>query len=456
MARPRSPKTVVASLFDGAASPIYLLDEKRTIVYANESLANWLGRSRDDVIGLRCDYHASVALTDKDSQVAGLTPPQNLTGESFTAEVAAAQPDGTLEIRLATFQNLKAEGRLIGVLGVVASTDSERPVVEEPDAAHQLLLRLRSEYRERYRFDRFIGNSPQIVAARERMQVAAESRGRLVAIGPPGSGCEHVARSIHELRHADDQSTLTPLACDLLDAGIFRNALNAIANHSSDWVEAGGGLLLLDVDNLAEAAQSELAEFLASKETDLEILATARKSLHELSRQGTFREDLADRLSTLQVELPPLIDRRTDVPLLVQFAIERFNARGAKQLYGATPEANDLLMAYYWPRNVDELFEYVEIACQRATGPRIKESDLPNRIHLAADAAKFPIEKDVEIDLDEFLSEIEAELIDRAMARAKGNRAQAARLLSMNRARFLRRLEHVQKRHSAASSDLDE
>ena len=447
MARPRSPKTVAASLFDASTDPIYLLDENRKIVYANDALAGWLGLDREKTIGLRCDYHAAIDLGDENSTVAGLAPPPGEVAKVVRGEVAASAAN-RIDIRHATFVPLMSKGSILGIIGIVGEPADEQVDAASKHAAHELLLRIRADHRSRYEVGRLVGVSKPIQGARERIQVAAESSARVLVVGQKGSGCEHVARTIHELRHQEKSVVLTPLAGELLDADTVRSTLEAITNKGSDWVESDSALLLLDVDAMTGETQSSLLQFLDS-EVDVQILSTARQSLDTLAKQGRFREELADRLSTVTIELPPLVDRREDISLLVQYAIEQLNAAGDKQISGATPEAIDLLSAYSWPGNIDELRQFVREAYEKTASPRIDVSDLPKRIHLAADASHFPFEKDEEIDLDEFLADVEAELITRAMKRADGNRAQAARLLKMNRARFLRRLEQVNKRQAA-------
>jgi DNA-binding NtrC family response regulator len=186
-----------------------------------------------------------------------------------------------------------------------------------------------------------------------------------------------------------------------------------------------------------------LAGILAISELGLQPIGTARRRLLELAAEGTFREDLAYALSTLVIELPALNERRDDIPLLAQAFVEEMNAEGKQQRSGFTPEALDLLTAYPWPENADELAVVVREASRRAGGPLIAASDLPRKIHLAADAAAHPPMREQSIVLPDFLDRIEAELIERALRQTKGNKAQAARLLGINRPRLLRRLTQL-------------
>jgi DNA-binding protein Fis len=169
------------------------------------------------------------------------------------------------------------------------------------------------------------------------------------------------------------------------------------------------------------------------------IGATIRP-LMELVSEGQFRCDLAYQLSTLVIELPALAARLTDLSLLAQMFLEDANARGRHQVGGFTPEALDQLAVYGWPRNLDELAEMVANAHERATTHEVTMRDLPKRILLAADAARFSRRPEESIELEAFMARVEKELIARAMSRAKGNKTRAAKLLGLTRPRLYRKL----------------
>jgi DNA-binding NtrC family response regulator len=233
------------------------------------------------------------------------------------------------------------------------------------------------------------------------------------------------------------------LACNLLDAELLEETITSfIASCAELQVEAPATLLLLEADQLSPDAQHVLAGVLSIGELDLRTVSTARRRLIDLTRADCFREDLAFSLSTLEVTIPALSHRRADVPLLAQFFLERENTRGGKQLSGFAEDALDKLVTYAWPGNVDELAEVVSTACQSAVGPLVTSTDLPPQIELTARAASRVPTLDESIQLDDFLAEVEQELLRRALRRAKGNKAQAARLLGVTRARVIRRAEH--------------
>jgi DNA-binding NtrC family response regulator len=169
-------------------------------------------------------------------------------------------------------------------------------------------------------------------------------------------------------------------------------------------------------------------------------MATAAEPLIDLARRGNFNAELAAMLSTITIELPSLAQRRDDLPLLAQLFLEERNAAGSHQVGGFSQAALDRLDAYAWPGNLDELSEVVAEAHRRAAGSYVEVKDLPDRLHLVAQAAAQPRRAEETIVLDEYLGRVERELIRRALARAKGNKARAARLLGVTRPRLYRRM----------------
>jgi DNA-binding NtrC family response regulator len=183
-----------------------------------------------------------------------------------------------------------------------------------------------------------------------------------------------------------------------------------------------------------------LAGFLRLPGIELPLISTASRSLLKLAERGKYRPDLAYHLSSLTIVLPPLRKREGDLPFLAQFFLEEFNSRGGKQLTGFAPEALDLLAAYSWPENVEELGEAVRQACEQARSSLVQAADLPPRLHHASQKEAHPPPAEERIELDAYLGEIEAELLRRAMAQARGNKTKAAELLGIHRARLIRRL----------------
>jgi DNA-binding NtrC family response regulator len=462
---PRTLAAEVARLFAAAAEPIYLLDDERTLVYCNAACCAWLGAAAEELIGQKCDFHSSSVAEPAVQRVAGLCPPaEAFSGQRLTAVVSHAAAD-TLYRRNAEFIPLTDEsGQCSAVLAIVAAQDLPIGNVEprniddrdEPAALHARLAELHAQLRAHWQQDRLLGDSPAMNRVRAQVQLASQSTAAVVVVGPVGSGRQHVARAIHYAA-AGAETTLTPLACATLGVELLRSELaRLLAGRDGSGQPAVNSLLLSDVQDLPAEVQSELAERLAGPAcsvglsprhsmdscpaASVRIIVTSTKPLDELAKRGEFRSDLACRLSTIVIHLPPLAARPEDIPLLAQMFLEELNARGGKQLSGFSPETLDQLAAYPWPGNIDELAAMVREAFDRAERPLIAPADLPQRIYLAAAAGRRP-RRDVEpIELESFLARIELEMIQRALRLAKGNKTKAARLLGLTRPRLYRRM----------------
>jgi len=468
MAGKRITLTALARMLNQSPCPIYVLDEDLQIVFLNEACREWLGPTAERLIGRRCVYHSAPDDEPAQSLAAALCPPPEVLVAREVAtfvRIERAQdspqsvPSGFSRRRV-RFVPLCLESSVpIAVFAVVAPEEAESATetgaadqphrgvagpLAEPLQLHEQLQRFRAEAAVRYGVDRLVGNSPATRRARQQVELAAQSRCSVLLVGPPGSGRQHLARAIHYGSQPEEAESLVPLACGVLGPELIHSTVTALARKGALGERAArSSLLLNDVDQLAPEDQAQLAAELCGRSFPLRLISTARVPLEELVRRRQFRDDLAAALSTLVIQLPPLAARREDLPLLAQQFLEELNARTGRQRTGFTPEAMDLLVAYSWPGNLDELAEVVAEAHQQADGTMIQPEDLPQRIHLAEAAARCPPRRQETIVLDEFLQRVERELIRRALSQAKGNKARAARLLGLSRARLYRRMTQL-------------
>jgi len=451
MARPPSPVRALVRLLEDAALPLYALDDQRRVIFANAALGAWLGQEADSLVGLRCDYHAGGgAKASSDVASALCPPPEAFTGECEAGKIARpAGENRPHEERPARFLWLSGGDEQPGLLLVCLFAPESPPAFAAngqitPQQLHALLQRLRGEMGRRFHISQLIGESDAIRRVREQVRLASAARSRVLIVGPPGSGREHVARTIHFSQQPAATGPLVPIDCPVVDAERMQGTLTAALRRQAESpAERPPTALLLNVDRLRPDAQQELAGFLNLPGIELHTLATARVSLQRLAAKGKFRSDLAYLLSTLTIALPALRSRAEDVPLLAQHFLEERNARGGPQLSGFAPEAMDLIAAHGWPGNVDELAQVIQGATALAAGPLVQPTDLPDKFHLALHAAAHAPRDDETIRLDDFLAEIEKELLQRALAKARGNKSKAAELLGINRGRLLRRLAQL-------------
>jgi hypothetical protein len=428
-----------------SATPLAAFDMGRRIVFASPSLGEWLGVEPDKLVGQRADYHAGGDDPVAAAAAAICPPPDAFAGLASSGQVSRpATAERPFERRAAHFVRVggRSDDETL-LLAFFLEGDAPAPgdSALSPERLHTLLAELRSRQAERFQISQLVGQSDALRRVREQAQVAAQSRVRVLVVGPAGSGREHVARAIHLARGGHEGPGLVPIACPLVDPEQMQGALAAVLRRQYESPAAPPPVaLLLDVDQLRPSAQQELAGFLRLPGIELHTLATAERPLAQLAAKGKFLPELAYGLSTLVIELPPLVKRREDIPLLAQHFLERENAAGGRQLSGFAPAASELLASLSWAGNLDELAVVVREACQRAAGREVALADLPDTVRVAAGALRFPARTAERIELDVFLAEVERELFERALAQARGNKSKAAQLLGISRARLLRRL----------------
>lgn len=454
MARKKINIAPLSKLLSASSAPIYALDRQRTIVYCNKACAALLRADIGEILGLQCNFHsgsAGGATSDMAGGIAGglAPPPEVYHGQPVTADIhiqGEAEQSGSYQTH---FFPLPSDGEPCnGVLAIVEigkSTPPQTGGVDWGDARelHKRLWQLRGAIAARYKLGQIIGESPAMQCVQEQVRIAVACDANVTIVGPAGSGREHIARVIQHHRGQPNPPPLAPLACNLLDAELLESTLTTfIASCAELEIEQTPALLLLDVDQLPPDAQMALAGVLSIGELQFRTIATARTSPRDLARRQEFRSELAFALTALVIEVPPLSSRPADIPLLAQAFLEEYNARGNRQFSGFSPAAMDQLQAYNWPGNADELSDVVAAACDRSAGPYVAAHELPEQVLETTAVTGQPPRKEETIKLDEFLAEIEEELLRRALRRAKGNKAAAARLLGIPRARVIRRAEH--------------
>ncbi len=448
MPRPLSPGRLLLRTLQDSATPLYAIDSQRRIVFASRSLGDWVGVEAEKLVGLRCDYHSGGDGPLTSAAAALCPPPEALDGSLHAGSIFRPALNGQpAEQRPARFVRLSgkpgSDEALLLIVVQPAGCTAARATEPAVSGArlHALLAQLRGQQGKRFHVSQLIGESDAIRQVREQVRIAADSGARVLIVGPPGSGRDHVARTIHYAQTGKSPGPLAAIDCKLVDAEQLQRALAGILRrHVESPSEPPPAALLLDVDCLREGAQHELASFLELPNLELRTLATSRRPLARQAAKGRFRKDLALSLSSLTIRLPPLATRREDIPLLAQHFLEAANADGGVQHSGFQPAAVELLASLPWAGNLDQLAVAVRAACQRAAQPRIAPADFPDWVQSAQRAAALPPREEELIQLDEFLERIEKEVLERALRKARGNKTRAAELLGVNRNRLLRRL----------------
>ncbi|MFM8250254.1 MAG: helix-turn-helix domain-containing protein [Planctomycetota bacterium] len=463
---PRSRSSAgLQKLLASCGQPVYALDERRVIVAANAACLEWLGITEDVLCGLVCEYHSQAGSsgeqaegtashlhpTDPRTTARALCPPPlALTGQTCQGilEIPVAQEGAenfSVLRRAAEFRPLLGvDGNVAGVIVVVAAVElDESADTGKTLTAEELHLQLAEQRRQwsgRFAWERLVGVSPAVRRARELAKVAVETSVSTVILGPLGTGREHLARCVHRARYEHSDQPLIPIHGIACDAADLESLLSRLLEQVPSTRHS---LLLLDADELPVDAQWVLLRHLQQYPDRFQTLSTAVVSLHERSAKGAFLADLAAALEIVVIALPPLAQRKQDLPLLVQMLVERRNANGKRLCGGFSAEALDDLATYCWPGNLTELNEVVEQACEAAEGPVVGRGDLPALVRQSVAAQKHPPRAFEPLVLDDLLAELEGEVLRRALRAARGNKAQAARLLGISRARVIRRLEEL-------------
>jgi len=303
-----------------------------------------------------------------------------------------------------------------------------------------------------------LGATPRMQRLFRLIQRVAPSESTVLLTGESGTGKELVARAIH-LQSKRAQGPFVPVHCGAIPEGLIESELfgyargaftGATSSRRGLIEESDRGTLFLD--EIAEtplSTQVKLLRFLESNEVrrlgendtrivDCRVVAATNKDLTKAVAAGEFREDLFYRLNVVHFEIPPLRERREDVPLLAAYFLERTAAKAGKKVRGFSPEAQRLLVQWDYPGNVRELENAIERAVTLAEGDVIQADDLPP---VFSQARLLPEGRASAEDRDAWtLEQVERDHIARVLARHRGNLAHAARQLGISRTTLWRKL----------------
>ncbi len=334
-------------------------------------------------------------------------------------------------------------------LGIAASMAGQALRVGELlDAEKKRLVEenqhLKEELRERYELRNLIGTSHPMRQVYEKVAQVAPTSTTVLIQGESGTGKELVAHAIH---HNSPRSGMpfVKVNCAALPETLIESELfgyepgaftGAQALKKGRFELADGGTLFLDeVGDLSPATQVKLLRVLQEREferlggvkpvkVDVRLVAATNRNLEESMRKGTFRDDLYYRLNVFTIFLPPLRERRTDIPLLSDHFVEKHSRGHGKSIRRIATTAIDMLMSYHWPGNVRELENCLERAVLVCDGGVIHGHHLPPTLQTAEVSGTLPSQS-----LEEAVGAFEKDLILDALKIARGNKARAARLL---------------------------
>ncbi len=331
---------------------------------------------------------------------------------------------------------------------------------EERESLRRENARLKEEARERARLGGMVGASEPMQRIFRMIEKVAGYTTTVLVRGESGTGKELVARALHD-RSERAEGPFVPVNCGaipeaLLESELFGHARGAFTDAHRDkkglFEVADGGTLFLDeLGELPLALQVKLLRALQEstirplgatqdKKVDVRVVAATVRDLEEEVDEGRFREDLYYRLDVLQIVVPPLRERKEDIPLLVERFLEKNNAKLGTAVTGLGDDARKVILGYPWPGNVRELENVIERAVVLAEGSVIGRDDLPPKLLDPVDPTKIVLSSD-ELSIKKMQRFMEKTLIARALERTEGNRTQAAKLLELSHRALLYKIK---------------
>lgn len=329
---------------------------------------------------------------------------------------------------------------------------------------HHLLRRENRELREQNRLFResegFIGRSQVVTQMRRLVDAASAYDCAVLITGESGCGKELIAKQIH-MQSKRSEKRFVAINCAAIPENIIESELfgyikgaftGADRNKPGLFEAADGGTLFLDeINNSSLSLQAKLLRVLQDgmfyrmgdttpRSVDVRVLAASNRSIHELIANNEFREDLYYRLKVIGIHIPPLHERRDDIPLLVNYLVARISARIGKQLRGVTTRVLGALMRYEWPGNVRELENTLERMIILAEGDVIDVDLLPPEISGERDQ----VGKALDYISPQSLEEIEAYFIKKTLRETGGDRALTAEILGIDKSTLWRKIKRYQ------------
>ena len=331
-------------------------------------------------------------------------------------------------------------------------------------------LRQQVERRSGRGLESLIGNSAPMEAVFDTVRQVASTRATVLIEGESGTGKELVARALHALSNRADKKFIAvhcaALSPQLLESELFGHERGAFTGATEKRIgrfeQADGGTIFLDeIGEIDASTQVKLLRVLGERtfervggntsvSADVRVVAATNKHLETLVEQGKFREDLFYRLNVVRISMPPLRERREDIPLMVQAFLKQSCQENEKPLRELTSDAMNRLIEYHWPGNVRQLRSAIDNGVVLATGPKITLRDLPLAIRqwggeTGSSNAGFGSGPATPVALvDQFnIHQSEDQLIRRALDETNGNITEAARKLGISRRTLHRKLKPV-------------
>ncbi|WP_138431055.1 sigma-54-dependent transcriptional regulator [Fodinibius saliphilus] len=319
---------------------------------------------------------------------------------------------------------------------------------------------LREQIDQEYNFNHIIGESDAMKKVYKMVERVSSANSNVLVTGQSGTGKELVARAIHSSSDRSDKPFLA-INCgaipeDLVESELFGHKKGAFTGASADkdgvFVAANGGTVFLDEIaeiplnlqvNLLRVLQEREVKPVGSNKTlnfDTRIISATNQNLEEEVEKGNFRDDLYYRLNVVELPLPPLQQRRDDIPLLAHHFLKKYNKELKRNLKGISSEAMSAMMAYQWKGQVRELENVIERSVLLSDSNYLQLEDLPASIRDASGSEDINLDSE---KLDQAVRVFEKHHIKSMLKRTEGNKSEAARLLGIDPSTLYRKMERL-------------
>lgn len=343
------------------------------------------------------------------------------------------------------------------VASFLANARSFEQVQESRDQFKKQTVNLQKEVGVRYGFEGIIGTSHKIKEIKEEIRVIAKSPASVFIIGDTGTGKELVAKTIHynsdrkEKPFIDVNSAAIPE--NLVESeffGIEEGVATGVKKRIGLFEQANGGTLFIDeIGDMSLASQAKILRVLEERQVrrvgsnrnidvDIRLIAATNKNLKEEIDKKTFREDLYYRLCVFEIDLPPLRERKDDIPILMEYFMQKYADQMGKVIEGFSPEVTEILINYDWTGNIRELANVVERAVILSKGPTINVEHLPRDLRGDNEPTST-----IDESFEEALNNFKKRLILKSLRESGNNKAEAARNLKISRAYLFRLLNQL-------------
>ncbi|MCG2749661.1 MAG: sigma 54-interacting transcriptional regulator [Desulfobulbaceae bacterium] len=430
-------------ILDSIADGVFTVDRNWKITSFNRAAEQITGWSCNDTIGKFCSdiFHSSIC--GKNCAIAQC--------------LYSGKPVSNLSI---TITNSKGEKIPISI-SAAPLIDNDGNIIGGVETFRDLstLASLRKQLTKNYTFDEIISKSNVMQRIFSILPDIAKSPSTVLILGESGTGKELVARAVYHASHREDKPFIIvncgALPETLLESELFGYKAGAFTDAKKDkigrFAAAEKGTLFLDeIGDIPQSLQVKLLRVLQNKvyeplgsntpiTADVRIITATNRNLQELVQQGSFREDLFYRLNVVKIHLPPLRERREDIPILTDHFIKQFSALQGKDIVGISSAALNILMRYDYPGNIRELENIIEYAFILCDGGFIQPEHLPEPFYMPGGAHQAKVEQ-ISID-SQTLEEIEKQAIYLSLEKNKWRRMDTCRELGISKDTLRRKID---------------